>query len=238
MIYASQAYWDFVSKYGSRTMKNYLPDDDKCDHCFRYGRRCDSTQNGMPCLMCKNGKFPCRAQTKETKRLVLPKNRGRSKPITGAKQDPPSRRCFQVGNNCHLAGSAGSQCEHCKRHNIRCNWNLDGAKKSRALQKRQETRTQAWQERLGFTPVPRDQKCYRCAEKIIHTCTPHTQLSWNPLQLPHKESSRIVERCSSEDLDGAVQSEDVYRQLFAVVRDNIGGNKLRISVRSYSVSVL
>jgi hypothetical protein len=34
----SQAYWDFVAKHGSRMMKNYFPDDEKCDRCFRFGR--------------------------------------------------------------------------------------------------------------------------------------------------------------------------------------------------------
>ncbi|CAN9241551.1 unnamed protein product, partial [Alternaria alternata] len=35
----SQAYWNFVANHGNRTMKNYLPDDDKCDKCFRFGQR-------------------------------------------------------------------------------------------------------------------------------------------------------------------------------------------------------
>src|SRR5438045_3665169 len=45
-------------------------------------------------------------------------------------------------------------------------------------------------------------------------------------------SSCIIKHCNSKDLNGAVQVEDVYRQLFTVVRDNISGNKLRMSVRS------
>ncbi|KAI3129614.1 hypothetical protein CBS147330_5244 [Penicillium roqueforti] len=39
----SQAYWQFVAKRGGGHMKNFLPDDDKCDRCFRTGRRTDQS---------------------------------------------------------------------------------------------------------------------------------------------------------------------------------------------------
>ncbi|KAK4067059.1 hypothetical protein Purlil1_13929 [Purpureocillium lilacinum] len=42
----SQAYWDFVAKHGKKTAKNYLPDDDKCDPCFRRVRPCYTRSNG------------------------------------------------------------------------------------------------------------------------------------------------------------------------------------------------
>lgn len=44
----SQAYRQFVAKHGGNHMKTFLPDDNKCDRCFRNGRRCDSAENEMP----------------------------------------------------------------------------------------------------------------------------------------------------------------------------------------------
>jgi hypothetical protein len=161
----SRAYWNFVSKHGGHHMKNYLPNDDKCDRCFRNGRICDSAENEMPCSTCKNEKKACRPQSKETKRLVLPENRNRLKEIGGSLQDPPCRRCLQTSRSCYLVGPTGSQCEGCKKANRRCSWSLDGAKKSMARQKRREAEKQAKHEKLGFVPVPRDQKCYRCAKR-------------------------------------------------------------------------
>jgi hypothetical protein len=96
----SQTYWDFVAKYGIRMKKQYLPDKDKCNYCFRYGRICDM-QNGIPCSLYKTVKTKYGAQTKETKRLVLPENRNRAKPIMGPKQEQPCKRCFQGALNCY-----------------------------------------------------------------------------------------------------------------------------------------
>ena len=161
----SQAYWDFVAKHGR--IKNYLPDDNKCDRCFRNGRRCDFAGNGMSCSTCTHERQVCRPQSEETKRLVLPENRDRRKEIGGSIQDQPCRKCFQRGTKCYLLGPNGSQCEGCKKKNIRCNWILDGAKKSMAQQDKREAKKQARQEEIGFVPVPRDQKCQRCAQKGI-----------------------------------------------------------------------
>jgi hypothetical protein len=106
----SQAYWDFVAKHGARKMKNYLPDDEKCDKCFRFGQKCDLTMKGMPCTMCaEGGRGVCRPQTKQTKKLVLPKNRSWKKQITGLEQDPPCRKCFTFSIPCLLADPADSQ---------------------------------------------------------------------------------------------------------------------------------
>ncbi|KAF2175900.1 hypothetical protein K469DRAFT_683368 [Zopfia rhizophila CBS 207.26] len=159
----SRAYWDFVAKHGGHNMKTYLLNDDKCDRCFRNGRICDSVENGVPCSTCKNEKKVCRPQSKETKRLVLPENRNRRKEIGGSLQDPPCRRCLQTNRSCNLVGPTGSPCEGCKKANLRCNWNLDGAKKSMARQRKREAEKQAKYEKLGFVPVARDQKCHRCA---------------------------------------------------------------------------
>ena len=42
----SQAYWHFAAKHGQRATKTYLPDDGKCDRCFRGNRVCNATLNG------------------------------------------------------------------------------------------------------------------------------------------------------------------------------------------------
>ena len=48
----SRAYWDFVARHGGHHMKNFLPNEDKCDRCFRNGRVCNSFEAGIPCLTC------------------------------------------------------------------------------------------------------------------------------------------------------------------------------------------
>jgi len=158
----SRAYWDFVAKHGQPGLKNYVPDDGKCDHCFRFARICDAAQEGFPCSTCTKHRNACKPQSKNTKRLVLPENRNRRPEIRGALQDPPCRKCFQLGHKCYLAGS---ECERCKKLKIRCNWNLDGAKKSNAEQRRKEIKNRNRRDKYGFTPVPRDQKCYRCSTR-------------------------------------------------------------------------
>ena len=163
----SRPYWDFVAEHGAKHMKNYMPNDAKCDCCFRHGRICDSAEIGMPCSICKNEKKACRPQSVKTKRLVLPENRNRRKEIGGSLQDPSCRRCFQTTRSCYLVGQTGSQCEACKKANLRCNWNLEKAKQSLAQRKRREAVKQARYQKLGFVPVPRDEKCYRCAEKRL-----------------------------------------------------------------------
>ncbi|KAH6675104.1 hypothetical protein B0J14DRAFT_562118 [Halenospora varia] len=60
---------------------------------------------------------------------------------------------------------ADTICARYKKDNIRCKWNLDGAKIWRSRQK--EVKKQARQDKLGFIPVPREQKCYRCAENVL-----------------------------------------------------------------------
>ena len=62
----SHAYWQFVAKHGGNHMKTFLPDDNKCDRCFRNGRRCDSAENGMPCSTCRNDNQACRPQSRKT----------------------------------------------------------------------------------------------------------------------------------------------------------------------------
>ncbi|KFZ24291.1 hypothetical protein V502_01231 [Pseudogymnoascus sp. VKM F-4520 (FW-2644)] len=164
----SQAYWNFVAKHGARTMKNYLPDDEKCDKCFRFGRKCDLTMKGTPCTMCaERGGGVCRPQTKQTKKLVLPKNRSWKKQITGLEQDPPCRKCFIFSVPCLLGDPADSQCKRCQKLNRPCVWDLKGAEKSTYNEDRKAERKQASQERLGFSAVSRDLKCYRCAKKRI-----------------------------------------------------------------------
>ena len=163
----SQAYWHFVAKHGGNHMKTFLPDNDKCDRCFRNGRRCDSAENGMPCSICRNDHQACRSQSRETKRLVLPENRYRQRRIGRVQQDQPCRRCFQTSRNCFLADPSASQCEGCHKATRQCNWNLDGAKQSTAKRERRGAERQARHEQLGFVPVPRAQKCYRCAERIM-----------------------------------------------------------------------
>ena len=92
----SQAYWRFITKHGGNHMKTFLPDDNKCDRCFRNGRRCDAAENGRPCSTCRNDNQACRPQSKTTRRLVLPENRHRKKQIGRIQQDQPCRRCFQI----------------------------------------------------------------------------------------------------------------------------------------------
>jgi hypothetical protein len=129
----SQAYWTFAAKHGKRQTRNYLPNDAKCDRCFRDCNNCDMTRDGVPCVPCKTKRLKCRPQTRETKRLVLPQNRSISRPITGAKQEPPCRKCFQGVWNCYLVGPAGSTCERCRRHNLACSWDLKGARSSKSI---------------------------------------------------------------------------------------------------------
>lgn len=163
----SWASWDFVAKYGQPGLKNYLPNDSKCDRCFRFARICDADQEGYPCSMCAKLQNACGPQSKNTKNLVLPENRNRKAEIRGSLQDPPCRKCFQVVHRCYLNGPAGSKCERCARLDVVCNWNLDGAKKSAARQRRQEASKQNRHDKHGFTPVSWDKKCYRCATRRI-----------------------------------------------------------------------
>jgi hypothetical protein len=165
----SQGYWQFVAKHGGNHMKNFLPDDDKCDRCFRNGRRCDSAEKGIPCSICKKENQACRPQSRETKRLILPENRHKRKEIGRVQQDQPCRRCFQTNRTCFLLDSSNPKCEGCQKSKLNCNWNLDGAKQSTARQRRRQAEKEAKHRILGFAPVPRDQKCYRCARKIM-TC--------------------------------------------------------------------
>ena len=163
----SQAYWQLVTKHGGNHMKTFLPDDDKCDRCFRNGRKCDSVENGTPCLTCRNDNQACRPQSKETKKLILPMNRHKRKEIGRVQQDQPCRRCFQTNRTCFLVDPSNPQCEGCQKAKLNCNWNLDGAKQSTARQKRRQAEKEARYKNLGFVPVPRDQKCHRCAAKIM-----------------------------------------------------------------------
>lgn len=174
----SQTYQDFVVRHGQRgknhrdMIKNYLPDDNKCDYCFRTGRRCDSVQNGYPCSTCKTKRHRCGPQSKETKRLILPENRNKKKAITGAIQDPPCRLCFQRFHPCYLVGSRDNKCEPCKKlknNTLRCNWDLEGAKRSNAMTKAKEDAKKRTKERFGFSPVPQDRKCDRCA-RLTKAC--------------------------------------------------------------------
>ena len=99
----SQAYLEFAAKHGSRPSRVYLPGDDKCDRFFRSNKRCDAILNGMPCLTCVHRKTKCAPQSKETKRLVLPENRTKSKPIAHPKLYRPCRLCFQTTGAATLA---------------------------------------------------------------------------------------------------------------------------------------
>ncbi|KGO69328.1 Integrase, catalytic core [Penicillium italicum] len=157
----SQSYWQFVAKHGGNHMKNFLPNDDKCDRCFRNGRKCDSAENGTPCLTCRNDNQACKPQSKETKKLILPENRHKRKEIGKVQQNQPCRRCFQTNRTCYLIDSSNLHCEACQKAKLNCNWNLDGAKKSTAQQKRRQAEKEEKHKKLGFAPVPRDQKCYR-----------------------------------------------------------------------------
>jgi hypothetical protein len=135
----SQAYWDFAAKHGQRTTKTYLPDDGKCDRCFRGNRICDATLNGTPCSICVRTKSTCAPQSRKTRRLVLPENRSKSKPIPYPISDPPCRVCFQTDRPCHLEPGT-EQCNRCKTKNVRCNWNLEGAKNSNSQQGSKEAK--------------------------------------------------------------------------------------------------
>lgn len=162
----SQAYWDFVTKHGTKKKKTYLPDDEKCDKCFRFERKCDLTIKGMPCTTCaEGGRGACLPQTKQTKKLVLPENRNWKKQITGVEQDPPCRKCFRHSLPCFLAHPTDSQCNRCQKLNRPCIWDLKGVEKSKYNEDRKAERQKASQERLGFIAVPRGQKCYRCAKR-------------------------------------------------------------------------
>lgn len=121
----------------------------------------------MPCSTCRNDNQGFRPQSRETKRLVLPKNRYRQKQLGKIQQEQPCRRCFQTNCNCFLISPKDSKCEGCRKANLRCNWSLERARKSTARQERRKIEKQARHERLGFVPVPRDKKCYRCAERIM-----------------------------------------------------------------------
>jgi hypothetical protein len=98
---------------------------------------------------------------------VLPENRDRRKRIGGSIQDQPCRRCFQRGVKCYLVNPNDSLCEGCRKQNIRCNWNLEGANTSTAWQDKRKAQQRARHEELGFVPVPRNQKCFRCTQNKI-----------------------------------------------------------------------
>ena len=166
----SQTYWNFVAKHGrqdyGKQKRKYLPDNDKCDRCFRTFRTCDINQNGSPCSTCKNRGYRCETQSKETKRLILPENRNSKKAIAGVIQDPPCRLCFQRSYKCHIIGSRdANKCELCKQLNLRCNWDLEGAKTSSFILNKKENSKKKRKEKYGFTPVPQDEKCDRCAKR-------------------------------------------------------------------------
>lgn len=162
----SQEYLDFVAKHGQRTTRTYLPDDRKCDSCFRFNLRCDCTSEGVRCSTCVLKKKKCVPQTEKTKRLILPENRGKARPIAYPELERPCRLCFQTDRSCHLA-PGDIQCERCKSKGRKCRWDLDGAHNSNARQKQKDAKELATQEKLGFKRVPRDRKCYRCAQRNI-----------------------------------------------------------------------
>ena len=162
----SQEYLDFVAKHGQRTTRTYLPDNRKCDSCFRFNLRCGCTSEGVRCSTCALKKRKCVPQTEETKRLILPENRDKPRPIAYPKLERPCRLCFQTDRSCHLA-PGDIQCERCKSKNRKCRWDLDGARNSNARQKQKDAKELATQEKLGFKRVPRDRKCYRCAQRNI-----------------------------------------------------------------------
>lgn len=58
------------------------------------------------------------------------------------------------------------QCEGSQKWNIRCNWNLDGARRFPVRQEEREAEWEARNGKLGFVPVPRDKKCFTCAARI------------------------------------------------------------------------
>lgn len=164
---ASTEYRNFVAKHGNRLMKNYLPDQEKCDRCFRFGRRCDSANKGMPCTSCTQKREVCQSQTSQTKRLVLPKNRHRKKEISGLRQDPPCKRCFERVLPCYLADGANKTCVRCTKLERACVWEPGESKRQKLLEEQKTARKRASQKRLGFVAVPREQKCYRCENKRI-----------------------------------------------------------------------
>ena len=176
----SQAYWHFAAKHGQRATKTYLPDDGKCDRCFRGNLVCNVTLNGTPCSTCVRKKSTCMPQSRKTRRLVLPENRNRSKPISYPRSDPPCRVCFQADRPCRLE-PGGERCNRCKTKNVRCNWNLNGAKNSNSQQRSKDAKKSATQDRLGFTPVSQEQKCYRCAQRNIACDGKHPCVKCNTL---------------------------------------------------------
>ena len=98
----SQTYWDFATRHSQHTTKTYFPDNSKCDHCFQGNRIYDITLNGILCPICVHKKATCVPQSRETRRLVLPKNHGKSKLIANPKSEPPCQVCFQADQPCHL----------------------------------------------------------------------------------------------------------------------------------------
>lgn len=163
----SHTYWDYVAKHGTIKMKNYRTDDEKCDRCFRFGRRCNLSRMGMPCTMCTQRRERCRTQTAQTKKLVLPENRTQKKQIVGSEQNPPCRKCFIFGLPCFLADPVRRHCDRCKRLDQDCVWNLEGAKQRQYNEIRKAARKEAARERRGFDAVAREKKCYRCENKRI-----------------------------------------------------------------------
>ena len=101
-----------------------------------FGTAEHATLPRMECLVRRvKRRETCRPQTKETKRLVLPENRNRGRRLW-SQQDPPCRRCFQrISNVISLVHAA-----HVKaaRKQLRCNWNLEGAKGIQLHRKKKE----------------------------------------------------------------------------------------------------
>lgn len=107
-----------------KPVKRYLPDDSRCDCCFRNGKRCDRELVGVPCSTCKREHRTCIDQTPETKALIHPEDRDKvAKTLKDSQNDPPCRSCFQEGRNCY-GGDGQADCKRCIGRHKTCTWDL------------------------------------------------------------------------------------------------------------------
>jgi hypothetical protein len=62
--------------------------------------------NGILCSTCVLRKAKCISRSKRAKRLILPENRGKVKPIANPKSNQPCRLCLQSHRPCRLVSEA------------------------------------------------------------------------------------------------------------------------------------
>lgn len=150
--------------------RRYFTDDTKCDHCFRYGYKCDRDEVGTPCTRCKKSHSVCRDQTKFSKSLIKEEDQQTTLSIEPMQPQVKCRRCTTNMRRCVVSGP-GTDCDKCVAEKRNCNWNLEGVEA--AMNKKRddrhaaqlEARQQKLIEKHGFIPASFEEKCLQCQKR-------------------------------------------------------------------------